>query len=79
MLGIWAHPDDTAFLSAGLMAEYRRRGDRVVLVTATLGEHGANDSHVAADKLAVVRHAELRDSLGILGPDGMTGRPDHRA
>ena len=40
LLGVWAHPDDEAYLSAGLMAEFRRRGDRVVVVTATLGEHG---------------------------------------
>ena len=38
LLGVWAHPDDEAYLSAGLMAESRRRGDRVVVVTATLGE-----------------------------------------
>ena len=43
LLGVWAHPDDEAYLSAGLMAEFRRRGDRVVVVTATLGEHGTSD------------------------------------
>ena len=43
LLGVWAHPDDEAYLSAGLMAEHRRRGDRVVVVTATLGEHGTSD------------------------------------
>ena len=43
MLGVWAHPDDEAYLSAGLMADHRRRGDRVVVVTATLGEHGTSD------------------------------------
>jgi LmbE family N-acetylglucosaminyl deacetylase len=25
LLGVWAHPDDEAYLSAGLMAEFRRR------------------------------------------------------
>jgi hypothetical protein len=40
VLGIWAHPDDEAFLSAGLMAAARDVGQRVVCVTATLGEHG---------------------------------------
>jgi len=38
VLGIWAHPDDEAFLSAGLMAAARDAGQRVVCVTATLGE-----------------------------------------
>ena len=43
VLGIWAHPDDEAFLSAGLMAAARDAGSRVVCVTATLGEHGTDD------------------------------------
>ncbi|HEX3261549.1 MAG TPA: PIG-L family deacetylase, partial [Pseudonocardia sp.] len=43
VLGIWAHPDDEAFLSAGLMAAARDAGQRVVCVTATLGEHGTSD------------------------------------
>ena len=43
LLGVWAHPDDEAYTSAGLMAEFRRRGDRVVVVTATLGERGTSD------------------------------------
>ena len=40
VLGVWAHPDDEAYLSAGLMALARRAGQRVVVVTATAGEHG---------------------------------------
>ena len=43
LLGIWAHPDDEAFLSAGLMAAARDAGHRVVCVTATLGERGTDD------------------------------------
>ena len=30
MLGVWAHPDDEAFLAAGVMAAARRAGHRVV-------------------------------------------------
>ena len=37
VLGIWAHPDDEVYLSGGLMAMARDRGQRVVCVTATLG------------------------------------------
>ena len=40
ILGIWAHPDDEAYLSAGLMALARDNGQRVVCVTATRGELG---------------------------------------
>jgi LmbE family N-acetylglucosaminyl deacetylase len=70
LLSVWAHPDDEAYTSAGLMAEFRRRGDRVVVVTATLGEHGTSDRATwPPAALAAVRHAELRDSLATLGVD----------
>ena len=70
LLGVWAHPDDEAYLSAGLMAEYRRRGDRVVVITATLGEHGTNDPEAwPPEKLAVLREHELRTSLAALDVD----------
>jgi LmbE family N-acetylglucosaminyl deacetylase len=70
LLGVWAHPDDEAYLSAGLMAEFRNRGDRVVVVTATLGEHGTNDPerwppHLLAD----LREVELRNALRAVGVD----------
>jgi LmbE family N-acetylglucosaminyl deacetylase len=70
LLGVWAHPDDEAYMSAGLMAEFRRRGDRVVIVTATLGEHGTSDPVTwPPRRLAATRHAELRASLAILDVD----------
>ena len=37
LLGVWAHPDDEAYASAGLMAEFRRRGDRVVIIASMGG------------------------------------------
>ena len=43
VLGVWAHPDDEAYLSAGLMALARDNGQRVVCVTATRGELGTPD------------------------------------
>ncbi|MCD2195375.1 PIG-L family deacetylase [Actinomycetospora endophytica] len=68
VLGIWAHPDDEALLSAGLMAAARDAGQRVVCVTATLGEHGTDDPrHWPPDRLAAVRGHELRASLAALG------------
>ncbi len=70
LLGVWAHPDDEAYTSAGLMAEFRRRGDRVVVVTATLGEHGTSDPATwPPTALAARRHVELRESLAALGVD----------
>ena len=70
LLGVWAHPDDEAYTTAGLMAEFRARGDRVVIVTATLGEHGTNDPETwPPARLAVRRHTELRNSLAALDVD----------
>ncbi|MCY1145771.1 PIG-L family deacetylase [Actinoplanes sp. Pm04-4] len=40
ILGIWAHPDDEAYLSGGIMAMAAAGGQRVVCVTATCGEPG---------------------------------------
>jgi LmbE family N-acetylglucosaminyl deacetylase len=68
ILGVWAHPDDETFLSAGLMVEALRRGQRVVCVTATRGELGIQDvDRWPPDQLAAIRTAELEKSLAILG------------
>jgi LmbE family N-acetylglucosaminyl deacetylase len=70
LLGVWAHPDDEAYLSAGLMATFRRRGDRVAIVTATLGEHGTSDPEAwPPERLAARRRVELRNSLAALDVD----------
>ncbi len=70
LLGVWAHPDDEAYTSAGLMATFRRRGDRVVVITATLGEHGTSDPETwPPRRLAELRHTELRNSLAALDVD----------
>ena len=70
LLGVWAHPDDEAYLTAGLMAEFRGRGDRVVVITATLGERGTSDPVAwPPQRLAVLREHELRMSLAAVGVD----------
>src|SRR4051795_8775747 len=61
VLGIWAHPDDEASLSAGLMPAASDAGQRVVCVTATLGEHGTDDpQRWPPPRLARVRTHETR-------------------
>lgn len=68
VLGVWAHPDDEAYLSAGLMHLARRAGNRVAVVTATAGERGTDDpSRWPPHWLAVRRRSELRESLAELG------------
>ncbi|HSE07870.1 MAG TPA: PIG-L family deacetylase [Nocardioidaceae bacterium] len=68
VLGIWAHPDDEAYLSGGLMALARAHGSRVVCVTATRGELGTADPVAwPPARLAEVRSEELARCLEILG------------
>ena len=60
ILGIWAHPDDEAWLSAGLMMQAIAAGHRVTCVTATKGEAGfpADDPRSVAERMAI-RESEL--------------------
>jgi LmbE family N-acetylglucosaminyl deacetylase len=68
LLGIWAHPDDEAYLSSGLMAQVRDQGGRVVVVTATRGELGTDDPTTwPPDRLGRLRERELRASLAAVG------------
>jgi LmbE family N-acetylglucosaminyl deacetylase len=68
LLGIWAHPDDEAYLSSGLMALVRRAGARVVVATATRGEHGTGDPETwPPERLASLRESELQKSMEIVG------------
>lgn len=68
VLGIWAHPDDEAYLTGGLMARAVDAGHRVVCVTATRGEHGTPDPvGWPPARLAALREHELRASLAVLG------------
>jgi LmbE family N-acetylglucosaminyl deacetylase len=67
LLGVWAHPDDEAYLSAGLMAVARRAGHRVAVLTATRGEHGTDDPEAwPPERLASHRERELRESLRLV-------------
>lgn len=77
VLGVWAHPDDEVYLSAGVMAAAAAAGNRVVVVTATRGERGTDDPRRwPPARLADVRSRELATSLAVL--DGDAGRIEHR-
>jgi LmbE family N-acetylglucosaminyl deacetylase len=68
LLGVWAHPDDEAYLSSGLMSLVRERGGRVVVVTATRGERGTDDPRTfPPERLAPIRERELIASLAQVG------------
>ena len=65
IFGVWAHPDDETYLSAGRMTRAVLSGDRVVLVTATRGELGSPDEDrwPSGAPLAAVRTAEMETAL----------------
>ncbi len=73
LLSIWAHPDDETFLAGGVMGLARDRGQRVVCVSATAGEHGTDDPVTwPPDRLGALRRDESAAAMRILGVD------DHR-
>jgi LmbE family N-acetylglucosaminyl deacetylase len=68
ILGVWAHPDDETYLTAGIMAAAVRNGTCVTCVTATRGEEGSwDEERWPTAIMGRVREAELLASLAILG------------
>jgi LmbE family N-acetylglucosaminyl deacetylase len=68
ILGVWGHPDDEAWLSAGLMTRAVDAGRRVVCVTATAGEAGfPDDDGRSVEARMAVRRTEMAASLAELG------------
>jgi LmbE family N-acetylglucosaminyl deacetylase len=68
ILGVFAHPDDEAYLAGALMAVAADAGRRVVCITATRGELGFPDHDPRSlDERKAIREAELRACLDVLG------------
>ncbi len=68
IMGVWAHPDDESWLSAGLMMAALKNDQRVVCITATRGEAGVqNEERWSRSSLGRVRSLELARALTILG------------
>jgi LmbE family N-acetylglucosaminyl deacetylase len=68
IVGVWAHPDDESFVMGGLMAAAAQSGARVVCITATRGELGAQDAgRWPLERLAEIRTGEMADALNALG------------
>ena len=71
IMGLWAHPDDETFASAGLLTMAAAAGQTVVCVTATKGEAGVQDSDTwPAMQLGEIRARELAAALDILAIGG---------
>lgn len=68
-MGIWAHPDDEAFGSAGTMAHATLNGHAVAVVCATRGEEGeiADAALATPENLGEVREQELRAACAAVG------------
>jgi LmbE family N-acetylglucosaminyl deacetylase len=69
LMAIFAHPDDEAFSSGGLLARYARERVHTSLVMATRGEAGEISDPALAnrDNLGQVREQELRQACAIMG------------
>jgi LmbE family N-acetylglucosaminyl deacetylase len=79
LLGVWAHPDDECYLSAGLMARVIEAGGTVRVVCATSGELGTDDVDLlGTERFARLRRDELAASLEVLGVNDLhvLGLPD---
>ncbi|WIG58564.1 MAG: hypothetical protein OJF49_001310 [Ktedonobacterales bacterium] len=69
LMGIWAHPDDEAFGTAGLMRRATSAGHPVAVVCATRGEEGqiADPALATPENLGQVREQELRRACAAVG------------
>jgi LmbE family N-acetylglucosaminyl deacetylase len=77
-MGIWPHPDDEAYLSAGLMARMTDAGRPTTVLTLTRGEKGTADpADFDQPHFAARREQELRASLAEIGV-GDVRLLDHR-
>ncbi|WP_327011319.1 PIG-L family deacetylase [Dactylosporangium sp. NBC_01737] len=68
IVSIWAHPDDETYLAGGLMAAAAANGQRVVCVSATVGEHGTDDAVAwPPERLGRTRRWEAAAAMAVLG------------
>jgi LmbE family N-acetylglucosaminyl deacetylase len=68
VLAVWAHPDDEAYLCAGLLTQAVRDGHRAAVATATRGEAGSwDETRWPASGMGALRAKEMEASLAVLG------------
>ncbi len=80
VLGVWAHPDDEAYLMAGTCMRAMDQGSHVACLTMTTGEAGesADEQRWPQHALHSIRANEIKASMAILGIEDHTllGLPD---
>ena len=69
IMGVWAHPDDETWASAGIMATSIDVGNHVAVLSATNGDAGqtADEARWARTSLREIRQQELRTALDSVG------------
>ena len=68
LLAVFAHPDDEAFSSGGMLTHYAKLGVRVELLCATRGEAGKiTNPNMTVTDLGQQRELELRKACKIMG------------
>lgn len=74
IMGIWAHPDDETWSSAGIMAAARAAGQHVAVLSATNGDAGqtADEAQWATSSLRDIRQTELREALATVSVSDIT-------
>lgn len=70
VFGIFAHPDDEAFLSSGSFLKWTDEGAKLHLICATRGENGQNPDEVA--DLSTTRLKEWHEAGRLLGASSQT-------
>ncbi len=75
---ITAHPDDTEFGAAGIVALWAAQGTEVTYVIVTDGSKGSADPNMTPEKLADLRQEEQRAAAKVLGVKNVVflGLPD---
>ena len=65
IMGVWAHPDDEAWSSAGIMATARANEQNVMVLSATRGDAGqtADETTWSQKKLRSIRETEFKQAL----------------
>lgn len=67
VLGIFAHPDDLEFGSAGTVAKLIREGTTVYYLVLTDGSKGSENISLAHEELRQIRHQEQEAAAKVLG------------
>ena len=64
---VTAHPDDAEFGAGGTVARFAQQGCEVTYVLVTNGNKGSSDRSMTAERLAIIREEEQRNTARVSG------------